>query len=212
MPLIDLSTLKLPPQHPERFKQAKAFTLARVAQSEYEEPLCLDFYVDAKDSINNWCVALIKKVNHDEKSVRLSFEGWSSKYDVEVKRVSTKIAPFRTHTQGYTGQSKTAYRDFKLQQPYMVFLEKKIQEILDSNFLCFQSAIEVTQFLRGELYYYVDSLLTLHQVINSEDLPLVFQFIELVIKLTLRWYEIFPVLVPAWQEAQSNPMLFNVDI
>jgi hypothetical protein len=44
----------------------------------------------------------------------------------------------------------------------MAILEKRIREIISSNFLCFQSGYECTQFLRGELFQYVDSLLTLY--------------------------------------------------
>ncbi len=65
--------------------------------------MAVDTYVDAKDTVNNWCVAIVKGFNFDEKTVRLGFEGWSSKYDIEIKRNSSKIAPFRTHSIGYTG-------------------------------------------------------------------------------------------------------------
>lgn len=113
---MDLKTLQLPEQNPNRFKQAKSFTFARPMEIfGDEDPLAVDSFVDAKDSVNNWCVALVKKINHEDKSVRVSFEGWSYKYDTDIRKASIKIAPFRTHTFGYTGQPKTAYRDFKLQ-------------------------------------------------------------------------------------------------
>jgi len=106
--------------------------------------LAVDTYVDAKDSINNWCVGQVKNVNPADKTVQINFEGWSTKYDIEIKRYSNKIAPFRTHTFGYTGQSSTAIRDFKFNQTYLAVLENKINEILDSDFRCFQSAYECT--------------------------------------------------------------------
>jgi len=102
--------------------------------------LAVDTYLDAKDHINNWCVAIVKNINHEEKTIRIGFEGWSSKYDIELKRNSSKIAPFRTHTFGYTGQQKTAYRDFKITPTYMTHLEKRIKELIDTNFLGFESA------------------------------------------------------------------------
>ena len=45
-------------------------------------------------------------------------------------------------------------------------MEKRVKELTDSNFMSFSSAYECTQFMRGELYYYVDSLLTLSLNIN----------------------------------------------
>lgn len=163
--------------------------------------LAVDTYVDAKDSVNNWCVAQVKGINFEEKTLRLGFEGWSSKYDIEIKRNSTKIAPFRQHSQCYTGQFKTAYRDFKMSPTYMAHIEKRIRQIMESNFLHFGSAYECTQFLRGELYFYVDSLLTLPLLINSEDLPAILNFCELVLQLTLKWLELLPLFVPAWHES-----------
>jgi len=118
-------------------------------------------YLDAKDTVNNWCVAQIKNVNPAEKTIQIKFDGWSSKYDIEIKRYSTKIAPFRTHTVGYTGQMSGALRDFKFSPTYMSHLENRVNEIIQSDFRCFNSAYECTQFLRGELFFYVDSLLTL---------------------------------------------------
>ncbi len=35
--------------------------------------------VDAKDTVNNWCVAEVLKV--DGNDVALGYDGWSSKYD-----------------------------------------------------------------------------------------------------------------------------------
>jgi len=44
---------------------------------------------------------------------------------------------------------------------YMAHMEKRVQEVIDSHFMGFQSAFDCTQFIRGELYFYIDSLLTL---------------------------------------------------
>ena len=37
------------------------------------------WFVDARDTINNWCVAEVLRV--DGNDLKLSFDGWSSKYD-----------------------------------------------------------------------------------------------------------------------------------
>lgn len=52
----------------------------------------------------------------------------------------------------------------------------------------------------------------MQSVIEKDDLTAIFNFVELVLKVTLKWYEILPLLVPAFKEAQQNPELIFVDI
>ena len=94
----------------------------------------------------------------------------------------------------------------------MAHMEKRVQEVNDSQFMGFLSAFECTQFIRGELYFYIDSLLTLQNVIVQEDLPSILNFVELVFKLTLKWLEIMPLFVASYKEAIVTPNLFNVDL
>ena len=60
-------------------------------------------YVDAKDSVNNWCAAQIIEENVDQGTIKIHFEGWSDRHDVVIKKNSNKMAPFRSQTRGYTG-------------------------------------------------------------------------------------------------------------
>jgi hypothetical protein len=78
-----------------------------------------------------------------------------------VRIGSSRIAPFRKYTEGYTGQTKTALREFSLNYAYQVTMLNYIQQITESEFKCFTSAFECTQFIRGELFIYFDSLITL---------------------------------------------------
>ena len=89
----------------------------------------------------------------------------------------------------------------------MVYLEKRIRDLYDTDLFGFTSAYECTQFIRGNLFYYVDSLVTMPALVTQEDLPAILNFIELVIKLMLKWYEILPALVPAWKESQATKLL-----
>jgi len=41
----------------------------------------LDLYVDAKDSVNHWCVAKIIDFDIEAGKVKLHFDGWSPRYD-----------------------------------------------------------------------------------------------------------------------------------
>ena len=94
-----------------KFEQARNWTL-----TSSRELLTVTNYVDAKDQVNNWCVGQITEEFVDNGTVKVHFEGWSDRHDVILKKNSNKIAPFRLHTCGYTGQKRSAYRDFKLNQ------------------------------------------------------------------------------------------------
>ena len=79
----------------------------------------------------------------------------------ECRITSSRIAAFRKYTVGYTGQTKAALRDHDLNYVYQVTLINKMQKIISSDFKCFESPLECTQFLRGELFIYFDSLVSL---------------------------------------------------
>ena len=61
-----------------------------------QELLASQNFVDAKDSVNNWCVAQIMEYPDDTGYVKLHFEGWSERHDVILKKNSNKMAPFRS--------------------------------------------------------------------------------------------------------------------
>ena len=140
--------------------------------------------------MNNWCVARI--IDHDIRNSRIliHFDGWSSRYDETVRTGSSRIAAFRKYTRGYTGQSKVALRDFVLNYSYHVMLLKRIQIVIDSNFQCFKDANECTQFVRGELYTYFDSLITLVQDPSKSDMEKIFEFATEVFNLGLKWIDL----------------------
>lgn len=111
----------------------------------------LDMYVDGKDSVNNWCMAKIIEYDLETHRLTLHFDGWSTRYDevskltnnymkhtVQIVRInSTRIAPFRKYTWGYTGQRNKALREFDLNYAYQVTLLNKIDLIIQSEFKCF---------------------------------------------------------------------------
>ena len=67
-----------------------------------------------------------------------------ARYETKIKKNSNKIAPFRSHTRGYTGQPKNAYRDFKLNQATQSQMELKVKEVIETKFQCFEGAHECT--------------------------------------------------------------------
>ena len=65
-------------------------------------------FLDVFDANNKWRVATVLKIQED--SLLVSFDGWSGKWNETHPKNSSKIAPFRKFTSGYTGQAKKAVR------------------------------------------------------------------------------------------------------
>jgi len=75
----------------------------------------------------------------------------------------------------------------------------------------FPSAYKLTQFLRGELYFYVDSLISIFTSTTPEDLPGIFDFVKEVFSMIMKWMEIFPQYLNAFNASQQNLNLYLVD-
>ena len=73
-------------------------------------------------------------------------------------------------------------------------MTKKIKKTIDKEFDNFKSAQEVTQFLRGRLFIYVDFLLTncIDTRSSSDDYRDIIEFMEKVFLLIIKWLELFP--------------------
>ena len=75
----------------------------------------------------------------------------------------------------------------------MKSLNSEIENILIHGFEILGTPRKVTQYLRGELYYYVDSMLSLHLNTTTEELPMIYEFMSNVYLLIQLWMKIFPV-------------------
>ena len=125
---------------------------------------------------------------------------------------SSRIAPFRKYTEGYTGQTKTALREFSLNYAYQVTMLNQINKVEESNFRCFSSAFECTQFIRGELFVYFDSLVTLVTSPSQADVQKIFEFCVEVFRLVLKWIHIFPEYMESYHRHMQYPNFFLVDL
>ena len=38
-------------------------------------------FIDAKDSVNHWCVGQIVEIDEEKNMIKIHFEGWSPRYD-----------------------------------------------------------------------------------------------------------------------------------
>jgi len=129
-----------------------------------------------------------------------------------VRIGSSRIAAFRKYTQGYTGQTKVALREFDLNYAYQVTMLNRIQRVRESDFLCFSDATECTQFIRGEMYVYLDSLLSLVTEASQTDVQKIFEFTTEVFRLCLKWIDIFPKYHEIFKMCSHHPNLFAVDL
>ena len=86
-----------------------------------------------------------------------------------------------------------------------------MQETIIEEFKNLETPLKVTQFIRGELYFYVDSLISMKSCIQREDLPVVFEFMLDVFKLIFKWMEVFPQHLTSYQESLHHPKLYLVN-
>ena len=125
---------------------------------------------------------------------------------------SSRIAAFRKYTHGYTGQTKIALREFDLNYAYQVTMLNRIQRVIESDFLCFNDATECTQFIRGEMYVYFDSLISLVQEASQTDVQMIFEFTTEMFRLCLKWIDIFPKYQEIFKMCSLYPGLYLVDL
>ena len=85
-----------------------------------------------------------------------------------------------------------------------------MNEILASNFNCFSNAFEITQYLRGNLYIFLDMTMTTEH--NPGDLQFVYNFLHSIAKLIALWLKLFPsqFLVP-FIEGKNHYELYYID-
>ena len=55
---------------------------------------------------------------------------------------------------------------------------KTLRTLIDTKFDNGMSPMELTQFVRGKLYFHLDSLLSLSNTTCEDDLPSIFEFIQ----------------------------------
>jgi hypothetical protein len=80
---------------------------------------------------------------------------------------------------------------------------KQIQELINQEFRgIHDTGYKLTQFIRGELYFQVDSLISLFANTTTEDLPAIFDFIQEIFKMIIKWMEIFPKYLASFNESQ----------
>jgi hypothetical protein len=88
-------------------------------------------------------------------------------------------------------------------------MQAKILDLIGNN-LMLHTAWEITQFYRGELFTYVDLILSEITYSKTELFPIV-TFLSKVVELITTWLKMFPSLKPAYKRALADPALFYTD-
>jgi hypothetical protein len=169
-------------------------------------------YVDAKDSVGKWWVGQIIEIDEDKNWARVHYDGWSEKYDEIINLSSDKIAPFRFITNGYTGQRLSAYRDFHFNEVLHKKFVKELEEIWINGFEVLETPRKVTQYIRGELYFYVDSMLSLFLNTSVAELSIYYQFMSHVFNIIQLWMKHFPSkLYKNYNLSRKHTKLYLID-
>jgi len=168
-----------------------------------------DTYIDMYD-VNAWRVGVIEKITEDR--IEVHFEGWGRKFDEKnVKVTEVRVAPFRKHTRGYTGQQKSTFREFTYSRDTKLALEAKLKGLMERSFVV-EDPYEFNQFFRGELFFFVDSLLTSLGVsppaheFGSEIL----KFLELYLQMIVQWLKLLWDLKEELETAGKWDLLYAV--
>ena len=164
------------------------------------------YFIDAKDSMNEWCAAEVKEVN--KMYVSIILDGWSSKWETSVPIKSQKIAPFRKQSRGYTGPKAKGYRNWEFSPEILQRMHEKVSCLLSSDLQC-EDAFHTTQYYRGHLFMYLDNLLS--QKPTAEVIPPILNFCADVMRLIVRWLQISPVLFPYYYQGLVHGDLYLED-
>jgi hypothetical protein len=187
----------------------KRIQLAKNIPNPFGPEIRPGLYLDSLDSINAWCLASITDV--DENLIKVHFDGWPGKWDEWMKISSYKVAPFRKHSAGYTGQTKVAIRKVdKTIEDYKTLIDK-IDHCIANN-LKGLGAQETTQFYRGELFIMLDHLMgKTFGGTEPETVELAVEFIKKILELVIAYLKLVPTMLKQFEEYKLFQDLYLVD-
>ena len=160
-------------------------------------------YLDYQDlAARQWSVVKILEINHSKDELTFEFDGWPKKWNTTCKISSNKLVPFRLKSQGYTGPKENSARDFTYRPEEIDFIERRLKTCINGS-LSQSSPIETTQFIRGELFTFVDNLLVTNY--RKADYPRVGVFLTVVVDYIVEWMKRASEFFPLYYEWVNNP-------
>ncbi|OMJ88629.1 hypothetical protein SteCoe_9412 [Stentor coeruleus] len=164
------------------------------------------YYIDAKDSMNEWCAAEVKEIT--KTCVNMILDGWAPKWETSVPLKSLKIAPFRKMSKGYTGPKTRGYRNWDFNLEVLNSVHEKVKSLIKGDLIC-EDAFQTTQYYRGKLFLYIDSLLS--QKPSSDWIQPVLNFCMDVIRLIVKWLKSSSKLFPFYYQGLIHSELYLED-
>ncbi|OMJ71338.1 hypothetical protein SteCoe_30490 [Stentor coeruleus] len=165
--------------------------------------LAIGKLIDVKANDNIWRVGKIMKV--DEKNIEVNYDGWS-RYTSILPLASNRLAPFRKYTLKYTGMQQMTKRNWVFSEEELQKFEKKLENLL-KNDLRLKTPHKITQFFRGKLFIFTENLIENDYSSYPEMLEKVVNFFEIVMKVILKFLEIYPSLFELISK-NSDPDMF----
>ena len=170
-------------------------------------------YCDAMDETKLWCVAEI--IEKDGDKIKIHFEGWSNKHDEVINLNSyqrNKVAPFRKYSKNYTGQKKTAFRHYNINQKDIEEI-KQLINFYKTNLNQLDDPYQITQDLRGKIYFFIDMFMTanLNNSIAEKLSALINDVLYDFIDLFIAFLNFYKENANLTEIIIKNPDLFLVD-
>lgn len=156
-------------------------------------------WVDVVDS-GQWRAAKVMSIDKESKMILVALDGYGARWNdmVPIK----KIAPFRFKTSKYTGPLKHAERDWTFIEADVI---RNIGIVRDLNKarLRIGNAFELTQRIRGDIYTYLECMLT-WQYTRDRDRALAVDFFTEILYLVLIFLSDWPYLTAAYRQGLQD--------
>lgn len=135
-------------------------------------------WVDARDTVNKWCVAQV--VDSNEETVTVHYKGWASKWDEAIPRDSPRLAELGTQTRGQdTGHNQ------RQQGQQSQLTAEDVQEMSRRVAACTDSAGADEHFWMGDLPHFVERGLT-SSFVNLSVLPHLNRFFQQLLDVVVQ--------------------------
>ncbi|CAD8115825.1 unnamed protein product [Paramecium sonneborni] len=165
-------------------------------------------YADAYDNYSSW--RMCRVINLTSDTVTVQYDGWTSKYDETHKLKAGRVVYFRSHTELYTGAQKFAYRDYNITKEidHIHQVIEKMQKLIDNDFTNVEPQ-DVCQFVRGELYLLIDSLMQEQQSYTHGEFKITTDLIEAFIRFFISWVNKIQEKIHTYiQGTQAHPLIY----
>ena len=164
------------------------------------------YYIDARDNMNEWCIAEVKELT--KTSVKIMMLEWAPKCEVVLPLKSPKIAPFRKMSRCSAGPRLRNYRLNELTHTSLEVIHEKLKQALNNNLLL-EDAFMTTQFFRGRLFLFTESFFASRN--NNESVSSIVEFSLDVLKMIEKWIRSCKQLFPYFYLSTGQNDLYLED-